>query len=190
VTIGGQAAFAEYVSPGQVNVQVPFTVATGIQQVTVTGPGGTSAPYTINVNAVEPGFDAPPLFKIDGVQYVVALFPDGSFVLPVGAIVGVNSRPAKPGDVITLYGVGFGPVMPPILAGQLVQELNQLAASFSISIGGASATVSYDGLAPSFVGLYQFNVTVPNVAPGNQVPLTFTVGQTNGTQVLYLAVGN
>jgi len=49
--------------------------------------------------------------------------------------------------------------------------------------------VEYDGLAPNYTGLYQFNITVPNVAAGNQ-PLTFTVNGTAGTQVLDIAVGN
>jgi uncharacterized protein (TIGR03437 family) len=190
VTIAGQSAFVEHISPGQVNAQVPSNVATGMQQLIVTGPGGASAPYTLKVNAVEPGFDAPQSFNIDRVQYVVALLPDGSFVLPVGAIAGVKARPAKPGEIITLYGVGFGPVVPAITAGQLVQQLNTLAMPFNIFFGGAAATVSYVGLAPDLVGLYQVNVSIPAITPSNQVPLTFTLGQTNGAQTLYVAVAN
>jgi uncharacterized protein (TIGR03437 family) len=48
--------------------------------------------------------------------------------------------------------------------------------------------VSYDGLAPNYVGLYQFNVTLPAVPPGNAA-LTFTLGTTVGTQALNIAVG-
>ncbi len=124
---------------------------------------------------------------------MVALFSDGTYVLPTGAISGVNSRPAKPGDTIVLYGVGFGPVTPDIPAGQLVQESNSLASSFQLSIGGMPVTPLYDGLAPNYTGLYQFNITVPavtSVSPGVAVPLTFTVGGVNGTQTLYLAVAN
>ena len=65
-----------------------------------------------------------------------------------------------------------------------------LNTSLQISIGGKSATLSYWGLAPNFVGLYQFNVVVPNVAASDAVPLTFTLGGVSGTQTLYLAVGN
>jgi uncharacterized protein (TIGR03437 family) len=155
---------------------------------TVTAPGGTSSTYEIVVNEIEPGFDAPPSFKIGGTQYVVALFGDGTYVLPTGAIPGVNSRPANPGETITLYGVGFGAVTPDIPAGQIVQQLNELTANFSISIGGVPATVRYDGLAPNYVGLYQFDVTVPQVAAASAVPVTFTLGGTAGTQTLYIAV--
>jgi uncharacterized protein (TIGR03437 family) len=55
VTIGGQKVFIDYISPGQVNAQVPSAVGTGSQGVVVTTSAGASAPYTITVNAVEPG---------------------------------------------------------------------------------------------------------------------------------------
>jgi uncharacterized protein (TIGR03437 family) len=70
-----------------------------------------------------------------------------------------------------------------------VQQLNALAATFQISIGGVPATFSYAGLAPGYTGLYQFDIVVPFVGPGNAV-LTFSLGATAGTQKLFLAVGS
>ena len=188
VTIGGKSAFIDYISPGQVNALVSSDTPAGAQQLIVTSPSGTSTAYSITVNAAEPGILAPPSFNINGTPYAVAIFTDGAYALPTGAIAGVNSRPAKPGDVLTLYGVGFGPVVPPIPAGQLVQELNNLASSFQVSIGGMSASVLYSGLAPGFTGLYQFNVMVPAVPSGNAA-LTFTLGTTAGAQTLFIAIG-
>jgi uncharacterized protein (TIGR03437 family) len=52
-----------------------------------------------------------------------------------------------------------------------------------------ATTASYEGLAPNFTGLYQFNVVVPNVPSGN-APLTFSLGGVSGTQALYLALQN
>ena len=191
VTIGGQAAFIDFVSPGQVNALVPSNVATGAQPMTVTVGNLTSAVYSVTVNPVQPGLDSPPSFNIDGTQYVVALFGDGSYVLPAGAIASLASRPAQPGDEIVLYGIGFGPVTPNIPAGQLVEQATALTSSFSMSIGGVAVTsVPYSGLAPNFTGLYQFNVIVPAGTGSGAVPLTFTVGDAAGTQTLYLAVSN
>jgi uncharacterized protein (TIGR03437 family) len=190
VSIGGQPAFIDYISPGQVNALIPSNVATGPQPLTVTTADATSAVYTLTVNAVEPGLLAPANFNIGGTQYVVALFADGTYVLPTGAISGLSSRPAKPGDEIVIYGIGFGPVTPDIPAGQLVQQANTLADSFQISIGGVVATPAYDGLAPDFTGLYQLNITVPSGIPSGAVPLTFTVDGVTGTQTLNIAVGN
>jgi len=112
VTIGGQSAFIDFISPGQVNALVPSSVATGTQALTITVGGTTSTAYNINVNPVEPGLDAPPSFNVNGIQYAVATFADGTFVLSEGAIPGLNSQPAQAGDEIVLYGIGFGPVAP------------------------------------------------------------------------------
>jgi uncharacterized protein (TIGR03437 family) len=188
VTIGGQSAFIDYISPGQVNAQVPSSVGVGAQSLVLSNANGSSASYSIVVNATEPGLLAPGSFNIGGTAYVVAILPDGTYVLPTGAIAGINSRPVNPGETVTMYGVGFGPVTPNIPAGQIVGQANQLALPMTLSIGGAPATLSYDGLAPSFVGLYQFNVVIPNIGANNAAPVTFSLGGTPGQQTLYLAV--
>jgi uncharacterized protein (TIGR03437 family) len=95
---------------------------------------------------------------------VVAQFADGSYVLPPGAIAGLTSQRAKPGDTVVIYGIGFGSVDPNIPPGQLAEQLNTLASPFTVSFGTAPATPAYDGLAPNYVGLYQFNLVVPAVA--------------------------
>jgi uncharacterized protein (TIGR03437 family) len=190
VTVGGRAAFIDYISPGQVNALVPSNTPIGTQQLTITTAAGTSGAFSLTVNATEPGLLAPSSFTVNGTSYAVALFSDGTYVLPVGAVPGITSRPAKPGDTIILYGIGFGPVTPSMPAGQLVGQANTLASNFQMSIGGISAVAAYAGLAPSYTGLYQFNVTVPNVGAGNTVPLTFTLGGVVGTQTLYIAIGN
>ena len=191
VTIGGQSAFIDFISPLQTNALAPSNTPTGPQPVVVTTPGGTSAPFTVPVNVTEPGLDAPISFYIGGTQYAVAQFADGTYVLPTGVIAGLTSRPAQAGDEIVLYGIGFGPVTPSIPAGQLVQQANALASPFGMSIGGTPvANVAYAGSAPGFTGLYQFNVIVPANPGSGAVPLTFTVGGVAGTQTLYLAVSN
>ena len=145
--------------------------------------------FNVTVNAAQPGLLAPSTFNINGVPYAVAILSDGSYALPSGAMPGVSSRPAKPGDTLTLYGVGFGPVIPVSLAGQLVQQLNSLSLPLQMSMGGSPATLLYYGLTPGYTGLYQFNLTVPSVAPGNAA-LTFTLNGMAGTQTLYVAVAN
>ena len=191
VTIGGQPAFIAYASPGQVNALVPSNVGTGQQQITVTTAIGTSAAYTVTVNPTAAGLLAPGYLNIGGMQYVGALFPDyQTFVAPPGAISGYTSRRAKPGDVLIIFGVGFGPVTPNIPAGQIVPGNTALTLPFQISFGPAPATLQYAGLAPSLVGVYQFNVVVPNIPPSDAVPVTFTLGGVNGAQALYTSVGN
>jgi len=139
---------------------------------------------------MQPGLLAPQSFNLGGTQYVVAQFSDGTYVLPPGAIAGITSRRARPGDTITIYGVGFGPVSTFTPRGQIAQGQSTLAASFTMSFGGTQAAVAYDGLAPTYVGLYQFNVTVQAIAPSDTVPLTFTLGGITGNQKLFIAVGS
>ena len=187
VTIGGQSAYVAYISGSQVNVQVP-NVAPGTQQIAVKNAGGTSANYAFTLNAAQPGLFAPPSFKINGTQYVAALFADGTYVLPPGAVPGFTSRRANPGDIITFYGTGFGPVTPQYLPGQVVQQNNTLTAAFQVFFGQTQATVRYAGLASDYVGLYQINVVVPNISASDAVPLTFTLNGTGGAQTLFIAV--
>ena len=156
----------------------------------VTTAGGASDPLNVNVNATQPGLLAPPPFDIKGTQYIVALFPNQFYVLPPGTISGVASKRTVPGDTILLYGVGFGGLSDGTPAGVIDSAQNNINASFTISIGGAAADIAYSGLTPGFVGLYQINVVVPNIAPNDQAPLTFSVNGTPGTQTLYLAIGS
>jgi uncharacterized protein (TIGR03437 family) len=191
VTIDGQSAFIDYVSPTQVNAQVPSNVSPGSQQVIVSTPGGTSKAYPITVNVTEPGLLAPAVFNLNAGQYIAALFPDGvTFVLPPGSIPGVASARAKPGDTIVFYGIGFGTVKPDTAAGQIVTQSNILNGNFQASFGGIPATVSFSGLTGGYLGLYQFTVVVPSIAASDTVPLVFSLDAASGTQKLLISVSN
>jgi len=200
VSIGGQPAFVYYISPTQVNALVPGNVVSGSQQLTVTAGGAASAAFTVAVSALEPGLLALPQSPwLNGsTQYVVAqtcdagktclLATDLTFILPAGtSIPGYPVRPAKPGETLTIYGIGFGPVTPDIPVGQIVGASNQLVNAVQMQVNKVPATLTYAGLAPSQVGLYQFNMVVPAVPDGDW-PLTFTQNGTAGTQTLTLSV--
>jgi uncharacterized protein (TIGR03437 family) len=134
VSIGGQAAFIDYTSPGQINAQVPSNAPIGSQLVTVTNSNGTSPGFPIIVNQTEPGWLAPAAFTISGKQYV-AILSDGTYALPANAISGVPSRPAHIGETVTIYGIGFGPVTGGISAGTIVPQLNSLTLPMDVIFG-------------------------------------------------------
>ena len=191
VSVGGTAAYVDYVSPGQVNALVPSNapVSSGMVDVTVTNSNGTSDPFALYVNQTQPGLLAPSSFIVNKKQYIAALFPDGqTYALPQNAIPGVASRPASPGDTLTIYGVG--PVTGGFMADTVVTAQNSLTTQLQLFFDKTPATLSYYGLAPSFVGLYQFNVVVPNVNANSAEPLSFNLGGTKGSQTLYIAVQN
>ncbi len=190
VSIGGVAAYVAYISPGQVNVQVPSTVSAGTQPLTVKTEWGTSTSVNVTVGST-PGIYAPSLVNIGGKQYAGAVVANTStWVLPTGAVSGLTSQPAAPGATITFYGVGFGATNPAVPAGQLASGLPSLTSPVQILFGTTAATISYQGLAPGLVGLYQFNVTVPDIAASSAVPLTFMQGGNTLPQTLYTAVGS
>jgi len=188
VSVGGQSAVISYISGTQVNAQVPLNVSPGNQPVTVTLDKLTSAPYTVTVNAEQPGLCQG--LQVGGNQYVSATIAGTStYVLPSGATVaGITSRPAHPGEVINIYGNGFGAVTPSATQGQLVQQQNALTDTFEIFFGDAQGTVQYAGLAPGYIGLYQILVVVPNIPDSDVVPVTFAEGNFAGAPTLYTAV--
>lgn len=190
VTIDGQLAFVSYVSPTQVNAQIPGSVGTGPQQLFVYNGSGVTQPVGITIANTAPGLLAPAQLKIGGNQYVAAFFSDGSYVLPPNSVSGLTSRLAKPGDTIVLYGIGFGPVAPVANPGQIVQLLNKLDTPVQILFGQTAVTPTYQGLAPGSVGLYQFNVVVPSVPANALTPFTFSQGGVGGTQTLYVGISN
>jgi uncharacterized protein (TIGR03437 family) len=189
VAIGGQDAFVAYISPSQVNAQVPSNVGLGRQQVTVMNGTRTAAVYSVNVNTTQPGLLAPLPFKIGERQYVVAAISAGStYAAPSSAVPGAASRPARPGETIVLYGIGFGPVTPRADAGEVVQQNNTLDLPVQFFFAQTPAVHSYAGLVAGSIGLYQFNVIVPNGVSGDAVPLSFTLSGARGEQTLFVAV--
>jgi uncharacterized protein (TIGR03437 family) len=192
VSVGGQAAFISYISPGQVNALVPSDapITSGSVEITLTNSNGTSEGFPIYVNQTQAGLLAPSAFIVNGKQYVVAQHSDGSFVLPENAIPGVASSPAMVGETVTIYGVGFGPVTGGFTAGTIVTAQNTLTMPLQVVFGTTIAALAYDGLAPSETGVYQFNVVVPSVSTNNALPISFNLGGVAGSQTLFIAVQN
>jgi uncharacterized protein (TIGR03437 family) len=108
VTIGGQKAFVDYISPGQVNVQAPDGIPLGSSvPLILTRGDDQSDPFILQTSASAPALLAPSSFMVDGKQYVAATVASNDpnsivFAGPTGAIKGVATRPAAAGEVITL----------------------------------------------------------------------------------------
>ena len=149
-----------FVNDSQANLQVPnFPTTAGkvTVQPVINREGGNSevrgAAVEVAVEARAPG-----------------LFTFGS--TGVGQAAAVNSAtgrlvaPAQAGDVILLYGTGFGGTTPPFLPGELADRAAPINGDVTVEIGGIMAEVFYAGAAPNYAGLMQFNVRVPNLPPG------------------------
>jgi uncharacterized protein (TIGR03437 family) len=156
VTIGGLTAPMFYASPVQINAQVPYQVTAGNTMVIVKS-GGALGVVSVSVQNVAPG-----LFVTSDGQ-AAALNQDGS--------ANGSANAAAVGGVVSLFLTGLGAVDHAVAAGTAAPSnpLSHVTGKVSATIGGESAQVTFAGLAPGFVGLYQVNVRVPQVAAGNQV---------------------
>jgi uncharacterized protein (TIGR03437 family) len=172
VTVGGQPAYVDYISPGQINFIVP-NVASGPQPVVVTNSFGTSASFTATVNSFGPAF-----FPWQNSDQVIATRQDFSYVAKNGTIRGATSVPAKPGDVIILWGTGFGPTTPAVAEGQETPSDTIYSTSLlpTITINNISATVYGAALSPGSAGLYQVAIQVPNSLGNGDWPVIATIG--------------
>lgn len=163
-TVNNKPAVVFYVSPTQVNVLAPLDDATGPVPVQVTTHFGQSPALTPTEAQTSPAFFV--ILASTG-NYVAARHVDFSLLGPAAlSVPGAPFTPAKPGELVLLYGTGFGQTSPPITAQTGFGSLPVLP---TVTIGGLPAQVA--GAAISGAGLYQINVVVPATAPDGDLPI-------------------
>jgi uncharacterized protein (TIGR03437 family) len=152
-TVNNLAAPLLYVSPNQVNLQIPYEVGAG------------PAVLGIDNNGQVAGFQ----FQV--APSAPAIYADGS-----GNLAGNPSVQA--GSIGTLYLNGAGDVTPTLLTANYAPAAPVIAPvmPLSVSVGGVPALVQFAGLAPLNVGTTQVNFYVPASAPAGSQPVVVTVG--------------
>jgi uncharacterized protein (TIGR03437 family) len=178
VLIGEVKAPLFFVSPGQINAQVPFEVTAGPQQVTVMTPNGTIGGFSATVDNYAPSV------------YAVVRAADYSVISA--------SNPAHPGDVLIAFETGMGQTTPPLITGDLNRPILTLVvsaptnvlpspnfnttAATTATLGGTSVPVLSSVATPGYAGLYQTAFTVPTGMSGT-LPLVLTIGQAESNAV-------
>jgi uncharacterized protein (TIGR03437 family) len=177
VKVNGVAAPLYYVSPGQINFQVPWvTPTTGTVDVAVLVNGGSSNTATVAVGTAAPG-----LFNLPSGAAIAQNTPSYTLNAPA------NAAPA--GSTIIAYLTGSGTVKPPAKDGVPTSNdtlnLTTVTSPYSAKIGSATATVAFAGLAPGFIGLVQMNIVVPSTLTPGVYPLSITIdGQTTNSATI------
>jgi uncharacterized protein (TIGR03437 family) len=155
VVVGGLRAPLYYLSPNQVDVQLPYELRAGQQYVLVVRSGTAySVPQPILVAAAQPGLLA---------SAGRAIAQDEAFRLVD------DGNPAQRGRAIVLYLIGLGATDPAVASGALspAQPPARATALPEVTIGGRAARVLFAGLTPGFAGLYQINLEIPaDIEPG------------------------
>jgi uncharacterized protein (TIGR03437 family) len=183
VTFGGTPAPLLYGSPGQINAVVPFEVSgQSSVQMAITGPNGAGFNTTLPVAAANPS-----IFSANA-----SGTGQGAILNNADLSKNSASNPAARGSVVVLFATGTGVLKPTIADGVLVPSANPplISLPVTVTIGGQSATVMYQGAAPGLVaGMSQINVQVPaGVTPGSAVSVTITVGGVASVNTVTMAV--
>jgi uncharacterized protein (TIGR03437 family) len=161
-----------FVSPTQINVQLPADVVAGSQTLTLSAMG--QADVQANFTVVQ---DAPGLFQqsVNGQSLAVAFHADGSAI--------TSTAPAQQGETVTVYGTGFGPTMPARPEGLPVSASPQLVLTDPVTVQLGSATFTpVSGFAvPGVIGIdaVQFVLGDGATAANNQLTVTVNGQQSN-----------
>jgi uncharacterized protein (TIGR03437 family) len=177
VEIGGRRAPITYVQTDQVNFQVPVGTPSGSVPLTVIlNPGRPnelrSDQATVTVNNHSPAF-----FTFNG-RSIAAQTADFRIVAEPSVVPGGVA--ARRGDIVILYGTGFGLGEPVYQAGEIAEGIAPLRDRVTITVGGtalAASDILYAGLAPGNIsGLQQFNIRIPQSTATGNVPIAISVG--------------
>lgn len=173
-TVNGTRMPLVFVSPNQINAQLPYDLREGAARVRVATEQGASAEETIVVGAAAPG-----IFMLPGGNRAVAINQDYS----LNSAENAEAR----GRVLTVYMTGIGPLDGELAAGQAAPAtvLYRAALESAATIGGKNAPLLFLGLTPGFVGLAQANVQIPEDAPvGTAQELVISVNRQRSNTTL------
>ena len=174
ILVDGNPVPLYYVSPGQVNLQLPLELSTNQKHSVLAF--FNSIPAIPDSITIAP---ATPAILVSG-GAAIAQRADGSFFS--------SAALAKPGDPVVFYLIGMGATNPAVPTGQASpgSPLSNVTLAPVVTLNGESVTPFFTGLTPGFVGLYQMNIIVPSDAQSGALPLTITQGNisANATTLL------
>jgi uncharacterized protein (TIGR03437 family) len=166
VRVNGIAAPLLFVSPSQLNLQIPFDIPSGQGALQVDR--GFGQLFITTLNLVE---FAPAIFTTNqtGTGTAVALHADGTLV--------ADQSPANVGETISILCTGLGPLSQPVSSGAGAPDpAPSTLATPQVSVGGAPAVVRFSGLVVGYAGVYRVDIVVPAAVPRGTAPLFLSIG--------------
>ena len=175
LTVNGVPVPVLFVSSQQINGQLPFNVS-GNAVMTLKTPGGVSNNFNFTILPAAPSIFRSGTAGPDTGLATIVRADNNQFITP--------TNPIHPNDSIIIYATGLGPTQPAVDAG-MPAPADPLPAAIivpTITLGGTALNVTYAGLVPGEVGVYQINATVPLKVPqGLNIPLVITQGGSSTT---------
>ncbi len=175
MTVNDKLVPLVFVSPTQINGQIPFEVAGGASMILRT-PAGVSNTFQFTIQP-----QAPSVFRAEypGLKGMILTVVRAANNEPVTV-----ANPIHPDDWITIFATGLGAASGAVTGAAGPSEpLSQVLAKPVVTLGGLNVPVSFAGLAPGQVGVYQINAKVPwkSVPEGMSVPLKIAQGSYSTT---------
>jgi uncharacterized protein (TIGR03437 family) len=173
VTVNGVGAPVYFASPSQINFQIPFEAVPGAASIVVSVNGALAGSVKV------PLFSSAPGIFLEPDSSAAAVNEDGS----------VNSadHPASAGSFVSVFMTGAGPLSSPVASGVAAPAVPlATVAGVTARIGGASAMVTFAGLAPGFAGLYQINLEIPALPAGTYDIEIFVNGSGSNTAPIHV----
>ncbi len=157
----------------QINFQVPWEVAgKPMATIAVSDNGSAGSAISVPVLTAQPGIFS---YNAGGNNFGAILHADFQLA--------DTGHPAVAGETVLIYCTGLGMVNSPPADG-VAGNGQTTVATPDVTIGGTKAAVSFSGLAPGFVGLYQINAVVPaGLTTGNQ-PVVISMGSVSSNSAL------
>jgi uncharacterized protein (TIGR03437 family) len=169
VTVNGILMPLMFVSPGQINAQVPVELTPGSYTLSVQWASQPPVSGTFTVSRDAPGFYTSA--NDQNLPLVAALHQDGSLI--------TLSSPARRGEIVSMYGTGFGPFTQPVIDGFPAPMTPLLPTVDPVMVNAATVQVpaTWAGAAPGLVGatIVQFKI-VDSIPSATNVNITVTAG--------------
>jgi uncharacterized protein (TIGR03437 family) len=180
VEIGGRRAPITYVETAQINAQAPTATPAGPVQVRVILNPGQPNELRSDIGTFTFSNYAPAFFTFPQSPGSIAALVAGTAILVVNPSAVPGGRAARPGEIVSLFGTGFGPTDPVYQAGEIVPGIARLRDPIRVTIGGTTLSpgdIFYAGVAPQAIsGLYQFDVRIPPTTAAGDVPVAIEIG--------------
>jgi uncharacterized protein (TIGR03437 family) len=160
-TVNGISAPLWFVSPGQMNIQIPYETTSGTAVLGVNN-NGQVASYIFQVTPTAPG-----------------IFVSNSSIVPESS--------GAPGQTIVCFVTGDGDVTPTLTtgatpsAGTPLSQFPRSRQPLTMTVGGENATIVFNGIVTGLIGVTQVNFTIPSDAKPGVQPVVVTVGGLSST---------
>lgn len=174
VTINDTILPLLFVSPQQINAQLPSSLGDGNYTLEVQNVGLPEISGSLSVARNAPGLF---ISTVGSTAYAMAFHADGSLV--------TTGSPAAGGETISLLGTGFGPYKTPVFDGFFPPNPPPAVSdSVALSVGGfkPTATSTAD---PGYTGVVSTQFQVPSGLPsGTSVPVLVTINGVDSNTVM------